>query len=42
MYTPNVTTALYKAPECYFGERVYSQAVDLWAAGCIMFELLTG
>ena len=40
-YTPNVTTPLYRAPECFFGEKLYSNKVDVWAAGCIYFELLT-
>ena len=40
-FTPNVTTALYRAPEVFFGEKLYSSKVDVWAAGCIYFELLT-
>ena len=40
-HTPNVTTPLYRAPECIFGEKLYSSKVDVWAAGCIYFELLT-
>lgn len=33
---------MYKAPECYFGERLYTETVDIWAAGCIFFELIVG
>jgi serine/threonine protein kinase len=40
--TPRVTTALYKAPECYLGEKYYTEKVDLWATGLIIYELLTG
>ena len=39
--TPDVTTPLYKAPECFFGKKFYDQKVDIWACGCIFYELLT-
>jgi hypothetical protein len=32
----------YKAPELMFGSRSYTPAVDLWSAGCVFAELLTG
>jgi serine/threonine protein kinase len=41
MLTPNVTTALYRAPEVFLGQKVYSEKVDMWACGLILFELLT-
>ena len=39
--TPNVSTALYKAPEMFFGQKVYCEKIDIWACGLIFFELLT-
>ena len=32
----------YKAPELLFSSRAYSPAVDLWSAGCLLGEVLTG
>jgi len=40
-FTINVTTPLYRAPECYYKEKLYSSKMDVWAAGCIFYELLT-
>ncbi|MCG8584581.1 MAG: serine/threonine protein kinase [Pirellulales bacterium] len=37
-----VGTYAYMAPELIRGERFISGAVDLYALGCVMFELLTG
>lgn len=37
----NVTTFRYRAPEI-FNKNRYSSEIDLWAAGCIMYFLLTG
>lgn len=35
-------TRWYKAPELLFNSRTYSAEVDLWGAGCVLAELLTG
>jgi len=32
----------YLAPEFLMGEDTVSPAVDLWAAGCILAEMITG
>jgi serine/threonine protein kinase len=37
-----VVTLWYRAPELLLGCEAYTTAIDLWAAGCIMGELLTG
>ncbi|KAI9218296.1 cyclin-dependent kinase 20-like protein [Blastocladiella britannica] len=37
-----VATRWYRAPELLYGARHYSNAVDLWAIGCIFAELLNG
>ena len=34
-------TPLFMAPESFIGERGPGPAVDWWAAGCILFEMLT-
>lgn len=38
--TPNVVTLWYRAPELLFGTRIHTTAIDMWAAGCILCELL--
>ncbi|GFH14764.1 protein kinase domain-containing protein, partial [Haematococcus lacustris] len=30
----------YRAPELFFGASSYGFAIDIWAAGCILAELL--
>ncbi|XP_064147064.1 cyclin-dependent kinase 20 isoform X8 [Loxodonta africana] len=42
LYTHQVATRWYRAPELLYGARQYDQGVDLWAVGCIMGELLNG
>ncbi|KAL4451526.1 hypothetical protein ABPG75_007188 [Micractinium tetrahymenae] len=41
-YTQEVVTLLYRAPELLLGCPLYSSAVDVWSAGCILAELATG
>lgn len=38
--TPYVCTRYYRAPELVLGSLTYGLEVDVWAAGCILFELL--
>lgn len=40
--TPGVTTLWYRAPEVLLGADDYGAAVDTWAAGCVLAELLLG
>jgi serine/threonine protein kinase len=40
LFTDYVVTRWYRAPELLLGSRRYSLAVDIWAAGCIVAELL--
>ena len=37
---PGVVTVWYRAPELLLGARRYGPAVDVWAAGCVVAELL--
>jgi len=39
-HSVNVTTRVYRAPEILFGAKHYGPAIDIWAAGCILGELL--
>ncbi|XP_070575994.1 cyclin-dependent kinase 10-like [Ptychodera flava] len=38
--TPKVVTLWYRAPELLLGAREQTTAIDMWAAGCILGELL--
>lgn len=38
--TPKVITLWYRPPELLLGNQEYTEAVDMWSAGCIMAELL--
>jgi protein kinase len=40
-YTEYVSTRWYRAPEIALRHEFYNSPVDVWAAGCIMAELLT-
>ncbi|NXD74060.1 CDK7 kinase, partial [Eolophus roseicapillus] len=40
VYTHQVVTRWYRAPELLFGARMYGVGVDTWAVGCILAELL--
>jgi mitogen-activated protein kinase 15 len=37
-----VATRWYRAPEILLGSQSYNKAVDMWSAGCILAELITG
>jgi serine/threonine protein kinase len=41
-FTNRVVTRWYRAPELLLGEQQYSTAIDMWAVGCVMAELLLG
>jgi serine/threonine protein kinase len=40
--TPHTGTRWARSPEMLFGSTSYDPAVDVWAAGCLAAELLTG
>jgi cyclin-dependent kinase 7 len=40
IYTHQVVTRWYRAPELLYGARMYGPGVDIWAVGCIFAELL--
>jgi cell cycle related kinase len=39
-YSHQVASRWYRAPELLYGAKIYSQAVDLWAVGCIFGEMI--
>uniref|UniRef100_A0A224XFJ1 Cyclin-dependent kinase 20 n=1 Tax=Panstrongylus lignarius TaxID=156445 RepID=A0A224XFJ1_9HEMI len=39
-YTQQVATRWYRAPELLYGTKKYTEAIDLWAVGCIFAELI--
>lgn len=41
-YTNNVMTLWYRPPELLLGKTDYQTEADIWSAGCIFGELLTG
>ena len=41
MNTPYVVSRYYRAPELILGSNMYDETIDIWATGCIIFELLT-
>ncbi|KAH8850888.1 Cyclin-dependent kinase 20 [Schistosoma japonicum] len=40
LYSHQVATRWYRAPELLYGAKKYTNSVDLWAIGCIFGELL--
>jgi renal tumor antigen len=40
-YTEYVSTRWYRAPECILTSGSYGPAVDEWAVGCMLYEMLT-
>lgn len=41
-YTEYIATRWYRSPECLLTAGHYGPPMDLWAAGCVAIELLTG
>lgn len=40
-FTEYIATRWYRAPECILTSGYYGPAVDIWAVGCVLFEILT-
>lgn len=41
-FSNEVVTLWYRAPDVLLGSRTYSTSIDIWSAGCILAEMLTG
>jgi protein brassinosteroid insensitive 2 len=39
--TPYIVSRYFRSPELILGTTKYDYGIDIWAAGCILFELLT-
>jgi serine/threonine protein kinase len=37
-----ICSRYYRAPELIFGSSKYDYSIDIWAAGCVIAELLRG
>ena len=37
-----ICSRCYRAPELIFGCTSYTTMIDIWSAGCVLLELLTG
>ena len=42
MYTNEVVTLWYRAPDILLGSKLYDISVDIWSIGCIFAEMLLG
>ncbi|KAF8369044.1 cdk-2, partial [Pristionchus pacificus] len=42
VYTHEIVTLWYRAPEVLMGTRFYSTAIDIWSLACIFAEMATG
>jgi len=42
MYSHEVVTLWYRAPEILLGSQTYSKPIDMWSIGCILAEMSTG
>ncbi|KAH8086272.1 Pkinase-domain-containing protein [Filobasidium floriforme] len=41
-FSNEVVTLWYRAPDVLLGSRTYSTSIDLWSAGCIFAEMISG
>lgn len=41
-YTEYVATRWYRSPECLLTRGWYGSKMDVWATGCVLFEIATG
>lgn len=41
-FSNEVVTLWYRAPDVLLGSRTYSTSIDVWSAGCIFAEMITG
>lgn len=40
-FTEYISTRWYRAPECLLTDGYYRSHMDIWSAGCVMFEIIT-
>ncbi|KAG5885561.1 Cyclin-dependent kinase 20 [Gonioctena quinquepunctata] len=42
LYSHQVATRWYRAPELLYGSKTYNLSVDMWSVGCIIAEMISG
>ena len=42
VYSPQVASRWYRAPEILWGCQTYGPSIDMWATGCVFAEMLRG
>ncbi|CAF1153871.1 unnamed protein product [Adineta ricciae] len=40
-FTEYISTRWYRAPECLLTDGYYRNQMDIWSAGCVMYEIIT-
>lgn len=40
-YTEYIATRWYRSPECLICDGIYTYKMDLWGAGCVLYEIIT-
>lgn len=40
-YTEYISTRWYRSPECLLTTGYYGPKMDIWAVGCVYYEMLT-
>ena len=40
-YTEYIATRWYRSPECLLCDGIYNFKMDLWGAGCVLYEVIT-
>ncbi|KAJ3318428.1 Aldehyde dehydrogenase [Boothiomyces sp. JEL0866] len=40
-YTEYIATRWYRSPECLLCDGIYTFKMDLWGAGCVLYEIIT-
>jgi renal tumor antigen len=40
-YTEYIATRWYRSPECLLCDGIYGYKMDIWGAGCVLYEILT-
>lgn len=40
LYSHQVATRWYRAPELLYGSRIYTPSIDMWSVGCILAEMI--
>ena len=40
-FTEYISTRWYRSPECLLSDGHYDHRMDIWAVGCVMFEIVS-